>query len=226
MHKQQLDAWCRELLRALQREFGGRLCFFGLQGSYARGEATEQSDIDLVVLFNRLDTETLARYRALLGEQPEHEKACGFVSDEPTLAHWPGHDLLSLVYDTRPFYGTLEHYRRRLSEKNARDALRIGAADLYHAACHSRLFADVPARSLPALYKSAFFVLRLAAFVRCGTFAPDKQALMPLLTSEELRILQACQAGSALAEAEDARTDALYAQLIAWCGALIRQSEK
>lgn len=223
MHNQQLDVWCRALLHALRQEFAGRLRFFGLQGSHARGEATEQSDIDLVVLFDRLDVETLARYRTLLSRQPAHEKACGFVSDERTLACWPGHDLVSLVYDTRPLYGTLEPYRRRLRDEDAQNALRIGAADLYHAACHSRLFEDTPAHSLPALYKSAFFVLRLAAFVRGGTFASNKQALASLLTPEEQPLLQACQAGRALAEADSAQADAFYAQLIAWCGSLIIQ---
>lgn len=224
MHKQQLDDWCRELLQALQREFHDRLRFFGLQGSHARGEATEQSDIDLVVLFDRMDTSTLARYRALLSAMPDREKACGFVCDERTLAHWPKHDLLNLVYDTKPLYGTLEPYRCLLSDKDAQDALRIGAADLYHAACHSDLFDDVPAQSLPALYKAAFFVLRLAAFVRCGVFAPNKRALEPLLPPEERPLLQACQAGGALAKTDQARTEELFAQLIEWCARQLVQN--
>ena len=35
------------------------ICFAGLQGSYAREEATETSDIDVVVILDRLDMSDL-----------------------------------------------------------------------------------------------------------------------------------------------------------------------
>ena len=42
--------WCAEFLRKLKEVFGEGLVFAGLQGSRGRGEATEESDIDLVVV--------------------------------------------------------------------------------------------------------------------------------------------------------------------------------
>ena len=41
-----------EFLQALDRAFGERVWFVGLQGSYGRGEATETSDIDVVVILD------------------------------------------------------------------------------------------------------------------------------------------------------------------------------
>ena len=35
-----------KFISALQNTFPDRVCFVGLQGSYARGEATESSDTD------------------------------------------------------------------------------------------------------------------------------------------------------------------------------------
>lgn len=50
----------------LKKEFGDRLVFVGLQGSRARGEAREDSDIDLVVLLNHIDASNLERYRTII----------------------------------------------------------------------------------------------------------------------------------------------------------------
>ena len=46
--------WLKELLAALDETFDSRVWFVGLQGSYARGEATDSSDLDVVVILDRL----------------------------------------------------------------------------------------------------------------------------------------------------------------------------
>lgn len=50
-------AWAEEAKGKLKAEFGDRLRFVGLQGSRARGEAREDSDIDLVVLLDRVSAD-------------------------------------------------------------------------------------------------------------------------------------------------------------------------
>ena len=45
-----ISAWTDKFLQALTQNFGERIWFVGLQGSYARGETTETSDIDMVVI--------------------------------------------------------------------------------------------------------------------------------------------------------------------------------
>ena len=42
------------LIAQLRRNFGPRLRYVGLQGSYLRGEATEDSDLDVMVVLSRL----------------------------------------------------------------------------------------------------------------------------------------------------------------------------
>ena len=55
-----------ELLPQLQQAFGARLCYLGLQGSYRRGEATESSDIDVVVLLESVGLDDLDTYRSIV----------------------------------------------------------------------------------------------------------------------------------------------------------------
>ena len=77
---------------ALRRTFGERICFAGLQGSYGRGEATESSDIDLVVILDRLSPQDIAVYRHMLSGLPYRDRACGFLSGRGELEN------LSLIH--------------------------------------------------------------------------------------------------------------------------------
>ena len=47
-----ITSWINQFLQVLDETFGERVWFAGLQGSYGRGEATETSDIDVVVILD------------------------------------------------------------------------------------------------------------------------------------------------------------------------------
>ena len=47
-----LQSYLSRLLSLLRRTFGPRLVYLGLQGSYLRGEATENSDIDVMAVID------------------------------------------------------------------------------------------------------------------------------------------------------------------------------
>ena len=49
-----IAVWMDRFLNLLEESFGKRIWFVGLQGSYARGEATQTSDIDVVVILDKL----------------------------------------------------------------------------------------------------------------------------------------------------------------------------
>ena len=51
-----ITAWMQNFLQTLNETFVNRVWFVGLQGSYGRGEATETSDIDIVVILNELSS--------------------------------------------------------------------------------------------------------------------------------------------------------------------------
>ena len=60
------ESWTQEFVRRLLECFPKQVVFAGLQGSYRRGEATEKSDIDLVVVLEEVGLEELRAYRALV----------------------------------------------------------------------------------------------------------------------------------------------------------------
>jgi len=54
----------------LKESFGERIYFVGLQGSYGRGEATEKSDIDVVVILDELTAEDIKTYSNMIDTLP------------------------------------------------------------------------------------------------------------------------------------------------------------
>lgn len=203
-----INRWTADFLEKLRAAFGGRLRFAGLQGSYRRGEATEASDIDMVVVLDGLTPADLARYRALVREMPGADKACGFLCGTKELRAWPAHDRLQLWYDTRPLFGELDELVLPPAGEEVRLALRVEAANLYHAACHSFVFGS--ADDLSALEKGAFFLLRTKCLAESGRYATDRRELFSLAGDGDRAVLEARGAA-----------DERYARLIGWCAEIL-----
>ena len=85
-----MDAFLPPLLEALP----GRVAFVGIQGSFGRGEAGPESDVDLVVVLDALGAAELAACRGVLEKMPFADRACGFFCDRAALAAWPAFDAL------------------------------------------------------------------------------------------------------------------------------------
>ena len=74
-----VDAYISELVSLLKAQFGVRLCYVGLQGSYLRGEATDSSDIDIMVVIDELSVADLDSYRGIIESLSDFDKSCGFI---------------------------------------------------------------------------------------------------------------------------------------------------
>ena len=103
-----LTAWMNDFLQKLNHKFENHLWFVGLQGSYGRGEATETSDIDIVVILDELSASDIQKYNAVLDTLPHRELICGFVSGKDELLNWEPSDLFQFYYDTIPIQGSLD----------------------------------------------------------------------------------------------------------------------
>lgn len=186
-----IESWMEELAEKLTGRFGPRLLFLGLQGSYGRGEANEDSDIDVVTVLDRVELADLDAYRAIVRAMPEGEKACGFLCGLQELKSWPRYDLLAVARDTRDVRGRLADLLPPLGREDLAEAAAIGASGLYHAAVHTYLYG---AREewpgfLKEAHKGAFFTLRALYELRTGENVRAKRALFPLLSGEEREVL-------------------------------------
>ena len=74
------DSLLKNIQEKLSHEFGEKLMFFGLQGSYARHEETDKSDIDFVIILTELTFEDIKNYKKIIEKYPFKEKFCGFLS--------------------------------------------------------------------------------------------------------------------------------------------------
>ena len=213
-----IRTWTQLFLHTVLHAFGeSRVVCAGLQGSYARGEATEHSDIDAVVILDDVTIGDLDTYRGALDSLPARERSCGFLAGRRELCCWDPADLLPLYYDTRPLYGNLDFLLPLFGREDAVRALHTGACALYHACCHSYLHGSGAA--LPGLCKSAFFLLRLKYFCETGRYLLQRQALAECLAEPDRGILQLAPDGS---EADRRQcTD----RLLTWCAGLIARTK-
>ena len=183
-----IDFWMDEFLKKLDETFGNRIYFLGLQGSYARGEATETSDLDVVVILNELTAEDLQAYGAMLDTLSHREKICGFVSGRQELENWERSDLFQFYHDTRPIRGSLDELLPMLDANAVNRAIRIGACNLYHGCVHNLLHGKSE-DMVRGLYKSASFVVQAICFRETGRYIRRQSELRELLSGDDRRIV-------------------------------------
>ncbi len=184
-----IDSWIKDYQKAVESRFAGRVWFIGLQGSYGRGEATELSDIDTVLILDHVSANDLQIYSSLLDTLPNREKTCGFVSGKEELLAWEPSDLFQFYYDTIPIAGTLDLLLERIRLEDIRRAIRIGACNVYHMCAHN-LVHEKSLDILKGLYKSAVFTLQAIVFLQTGSYEKQKDRLGSRLTSADRTILE------------------------------------
>lgn len=184
-----ISAWMETFLQALRDAFADRVWFVGLQGSYGRGEATESSDIDAVVILDELTADDVQTYNAMLDNLPHRELMCGFLSGKDEIVNWEPSDLFQLYYDTEPIVGSLDELRFLLDEKAVDRAIKIGACNLYHGCVHNMLY-EKSEEILRGLYKSASFVVQAICYKETGTYLRHQKELLEATSADEQRIVR------------------------------------
>lgn len=184
-----VSKWADDVTVKLKNNFPGRLLFVGLQGSHKRGEATPDSDIDLVVILDELTIDDLKKYKAIIGSMPENEKACGFISGKREINNWPTMDIFQFKNDTMPVFGSLDGLVPAVGREDIEAYIKVSSANLYHMAVHCYLY-DKDAGNLKQIVKPLFFLLLAVYYLRTGVYVSSKKELRALLTNEEREILE------------------------------------
>lgn len=220
-----ISEWMREYINAVQKQFCNRIWFIGLQGSYGRGEATEQSDIDVVLILDRVSAEDLQTYSNLLDALSDRDKICGFVSGKEELLAWEPSDLFQFYYDTTPVFGSLDVLLKKISREDIHRAIRIGACNVYHMCAHNLLHEKSP-EIMKGLYKSAAFTLQAIAYLQTGHYEKKKSALLSLLQPKDRSILETCLQLKGTNSVSQEELAELSALLLDWASGWMKRCSK
>ena len=184
-----ITVWMQDFLQTLNETFANRVWFVGLQGSYGRGEATETSDIDSVVILDELSASDIQKYNTMLDTLPHREMICGFLSGKDELLNWEPSDLFQFYHDTTPIKGSLDELLPLLDKVAVERAIKIGACNIYHGCVHNMLH-EKSEDILRDLYKSASFVVQAIAFKQTGNYISHQKKLPQVVSSDEQVIVE------------------------------------
>ena len=185
-----LEPWLKRFAQVLRETFGERVWFAGLQGSYARDEATKSSDIDLVVVLDALTAGDIASYDAMLDSLDRRELVCGFLSGKEELLHWEPSELFQFCRDTKPIIGSLDEVLAIVKPGDIDRAILTGACGVYHACVHNMLY-EKDEEILSGLYKTATFTIRASTFRRTGKYCSRLDELLHFADAADKEIIQA-----------------------------------
>lgn len=206
------DDYLARLTGLLTEAFGARLIYVGLQGSYLRGEAGPDSDIDAMVVLDCLTPADLDQYRRIIHTLEEPEKSCGFICGRDDLARWNPLEICHLTHATRDVYGRLSDLVPTWDARDLRSFLQLSVGDLYHALCHSRVHGspEEQVAAIAAGCKGAFFILQNLHCMDSGVFAASRRTLLPLLSGPDRQVMSLTP--------DDPEA---FPTLLAWCQATL-----
>ncbi len=176
-------------LNSLNDTFRERVWFVGLQGSYGRDEATETSDIDVVVIIDELSAMDIQTYNDMLDTLPHRELICGFISGKEEIMNWDPSDLFQFYHDTTPIKGSLDEVMTVIDESAVNMAIKIGVCNIYHGCVHNMLH-EKSEDILRGLYKSASFVVQAIAYKQTGSYINRQKELLQVVSSNEQVIVE------------------------------------
>lgn len=220
----QPDSYISALLTLLKEAFSERLVYIGLQGSYLRGEATENSDIDIMVVVDTMTIADLDAYRRAIASLPDAQKSCGFICGKDELLHWNPLEICHLLHSTKDYYGALADLVPTYTRHDVAAFVKLSLGNLYHEICHRYIHApeEQSITALPGTYKQVFFILQNLHFLETGSFIGTKKELLTALSGQDKLALET---SIALGAGKSFAFEEAFALLYSWCReALVRTS--
>ena len=184
-----INVWMNDFIQKLDNIFADRVWFVGLQGSYGRGEATESSDIDVVVILDELSAEDIHTYQDMLDTLPHRELVCGFVSGKEEILNWEPSDLFQFYHDTTAIKGSLDCLLPLIDKAAIDRAIKMGAGNIYHGCVHNMLH-EKSEEILKGLYKAASFVVQAIVFKQTGNYFKHQKQLLQVALPDEQTIIE------------------------------------
>lgn len=216
-----IEKWLEDFNYAIFKKFHGRIVFVGLQGSYARCEATSRSNIDVVVIFDKLSMQDLLDYDEIVSKLQYREKLSGVIAGKDEIMNWEKSDLFQFYFDTKPIFGDLKDFLPDFDMKNIEQSIHLEACQIYQSCIHNILH-DKDKKVLKDLYKSASFVLQALYYYQNHQYMSNLSDLVLVLEGENKVILDAYIQMKANDRLIDKTYHQLSKQLLNWSSQLIR----
>lgn len=187
-----VESYIQQLITLLTQQYGSRLLYVGLQGSYLREEATDDSDLDIMVVIDKLSVADLDRYRAIIQTMAHYDKSCGFICSKSDLASWNSLEIFSLLNSTKDYLGILRELVPPFTKDDIKHYIKVTTNNLYHEICHRYIHADQNKNinALPDSYKTVFFILQNLYYLWNGEYIQTKPALLNKLTGIHRTVLE------------------------------------
>ena len=211
-----IEEYIDGLTDILADAFGERLVYIGLQGSYLRNEATENSDIDIMAVIDDISVEDLDTYRQALVSIGNFDKSCGFICGRADLSHWNPLELCHLLNTTKDYYGELKNLVPAYTMEDERNYVKFSLNNLYHEICHRYIHADREHNisRLPVTCKSVFYIVQHLHYLRTGNFVPTKRELLECVQDEDNAVLEL---SISLRNDDGYDFDRAFSLLFRWC---------
>jgi len=208
-----IDNYLEKLILQCKESFGGRLVYVGLQGSWLRGEATENSDIDVMIVLDRFSVEDMKTYRDILKEIGWFEKSCGFICGKKELTNWNPLEALQLKYTTKDLFGKLENLLPPATRQDEVNYVKISLGNFYHEICHRYIHAgqEKSRNKLRASCKQLYFVIQNLHYLESGNFLLKKSDLKAAVSVEDRVMLCIPELP------DDYDFEKTYTAVIDWC---------
>ena len=213
----EIKTWLKAFSEALEDTFSERIYFVGLQGSYGRGEATETSDIDVVVILDEFNAGDIKAYNDMLDTLSDRALICGFISGRKEILSWEPSDLFQFYYDTKPIKGSLDELLTVIDSDAVYKAVKTGACNIYHGCVHNMLH-EKSEEILKALYKSACFVIQALCYRQKGIYVSSAAELITKVSEADAVIIKIA---SNLKKGAEVNFDEMSVALFDWAKKLI-----
>ena len=208
-----IEEYLQKLIGACRNAFGDRLLYAGLQGSYMRGEANDQSDIDVMIILEDFSVEDMDVYRGILREIGNYEKSCGFICGREEMMRWNPLEVCQLRHTTRDLLGELEDFLPPATREDEINYVKLSLGNLYHELCHRYIHADRKKNvaKFRGTCKSVFFLIQNLHYLESGSFAVTKRELKEQVSKEDRTILEMAELP------DDYDFDSAFRQIFRWC---------
>lgn len=210
------NEYISSLTKLLKDAYNERLIYVGLQGSYLRNEATEHSDIDIMVVVKDFSMSDLDVYKTAILSLEDYDKSCGFICGKEELLNWNPLEICHVLHTTKDCYGKLAELVPEYTQKDVQSFVKMSLGNLYHELCHRYIHTpkENSINNLPFTYKSVFFILQNLHYLKSGSFIATKKELLSALSGKDKKVLENALYLSSQNECD---FDEAFELLFSWC---------